>query len=115
MANRPLILFKKFEEALRAGSSGGTPKFAKPSVEKQMSRLSPKFQELQNAIDRKTIAIQNSPSGINPDSALVLETVGSVDSFYTVIKNIEDLELMLDLTLDGIEQDEDFYLIDNKG
>lgn len=115
MAERPLILFKKFEEAQRADSSGGAPKFAKPSVEKQMSRLSPKFQELQHAIDRKTIAIQNSPSGINPDSALVLETVGSVDSFYTVIKNIDDLELMLDITLDGIEKDEDFYLIDKKG
>lgn len=115
MAERPLILFKKFEEAKKSDRSGRASKFSQPSVEKQMSKLSPRFKQLQDALDKKNIAIQNSPSGINPDSALVLETVGTVDNFYSVIKNIKELELMLDVTIDGIQKDEDFYLLDDKG
>ena len=115
MPERPLILFPRYEDSDRAKGSGGPQKFSKPSVSRQMQRFSPKFEQLQRAIQQKNIAIQQSPTGINPECALVLEVIGSVDSFYSVIKNIDGLELMFDISVDGVEQDDDFKLLDKHG
>ena len=115
MPERPLILFPRYEDSDRAKGSGGPQKFSKPSVSQQMQRFSPKFEQLQRAIQQKNIAIQQSPTGINPECALVLETIGSVDSFYSVIKNIDGLELMFDISIDGVEPDDDFKLLDKHG
>jgi hypothetical protein len=115
MPEKPLILFPRYENSERSKGSGGPLRFSKPSIGRQMQRLSPKFEQLQRAIQQKNISIQQSPLGINPECALVLEVIGSVDSFYTVIKNIDGLELMFDTSLEGIEQDDDFKLLNTRG
>ncbi|WIF95100.1 S8 family peptidase [Caminicella sporogenes] len=115
MTERPLILFPRYEDADRANGNGGFSRFSKPSLARQIERFNPKFEQLQRTIERKNIAIQQSPSGINPECALVLETVGTVENFYTAVKKIEGLEWMFDINVEDIESDEDFYPVDRHG
>ena len=51
---------------------------------------------------------------MNPEYALVFEVVGTVDSFYTAVKNSEGLEWLFDKESFDIEPDEDFYYSEDK-
>lgn len=51
---------------------------------------------------------------MNPEYALVFEVVGSVDSFYTAVKNSKGLEWIFEKEAFDIEPDEDFYLEKDK-
>lgn len=115
MAERPLILFPRFEESERSNGSGRGPRFSRPSIGRQMEKFAPKFEQLQHAIEMKHVAVQNTPSGMNPDTALVLEVIGGVDSFYSAVRRIDGLEWMFDISIDGIESDEDFSRTDAEG
>jgi len=115
MPERPLILFPRRDDSDRAKKGGGTPFFKKPSIVRQAQRLEPKFEQLQRAIEQKNIALQQSPTGINPECALVLDVIGSVDSFYSAVKKIDGLEWMFDISLEEIERDDDFQPLDKKG
>lgn len=115
MTQRPLILFPKHGISERAKMGSGFSKFSKPTLNRQKERFFYKFEQLQRAIQTKNIAIQQLPTGINPECALVLEVVGSIDSFYTAVKRIDGLEWMFDISVERIESDEDFFLVDQKG
>jgi hypothetical protein len=115
MTDRPLILFPSPEDADRVRPPGGPQKFSKPTITRQFERLEPKFTQLQKVFETRNIAVQQSAVGIEPEFALVFETIGSVDSFYTAVKHIPDLEWMFDLPVEQIIPDEDFFLLDKKG
>ena len=89
MPERPIILFPEPEKANREKLPPFINKIAKPSFEKQYSRLQPEFAVLKEAFEKKKIQIQNSPTGMNPEYALVFEIVGSVDNFYTAVKKLK--------------------------
>lgn len=114
MSERPIILFPEPEFADRARLNPGFSRYNKPSVSRQYERLNPAFAALRRAFDQKSIAVQNSPIGINPELALVFEVFGSVENFYTAVKKVEGLEWMFDIAIDDIEADEDFYSLNEK-
>ncbi|WNQ11468.1 S8 family peptidase [Paenibacillus aurantius] len=114
MAERPLILFPRFEESERANGSGRGPTFTRPTIGRQMEKFAPKFEQLQRAIETKHVTVQSTASGMNPETALVLEVVGGVDSFYSAVRRIDGLEWMFDISVDGIS-DEDFSPTDAEG
>lgn len=109
MAERPIILFPKPELADRDKRKTPIPKLNKPTFGKQYNRLQPTFKALKEAFEKKKVQIQNAPTGMNPEYALVFEVVGSVDSFYTAVKNTDGLEWLFDKESFDIEPDEDFY------
>lgn len=115
MAERPIILFPTPERADRESKTPFYSKVIKPNYTKQFDRLQPALSVLQTAFDQKNIKLQNSPVGINPDFALVFEIIGSVDSFYTAVKNCEGLEWMFDQECDNFDSDDDFYEVDKSG
>ncbi len=115
MPERPLILFPIPEDSDKAKRPHGAARFSKPTVGRQFERLEPKFTQLQQAFDQRRMAVQQSPIGIEPELALVFETVGSVDNFYTAIKHVPDIEWMFDLPLDQIVPDDDFFIVDDEG
>lgn len=115
MAERPLILFPTPEDSERAKGGSGQSPFSKPSVGRQFERLEPRLEQLQKAIELKNITVQQSPTGINPEFALVFEVINSVDSFYTAVKRIDGFEWMFDFSIEGIPADDDFYQLDKHG
>lgn len=114
MPERPIILFPSAERADRETKPSAYTRFSTPSVQRQYSRLQPTFQMLRNAFEQKNVRIQSSPTGLNPDFALVFEVAGSVDNFYTAVKYCEGLEWVFDKEENDFVPDDDFYQIDTK-
>ena len=114
MAERPIILFPEPQLADRDKRKNPMPIMNKPTFRKQYNRLQPAFKVLKDAFEKKRVQIQNAPVGMNPEYALVFEVVGSVDNFYTAVKNSEGLEWLFDKESFEIEPDEDFYFDKDK-
>lgn len=115
MPDRPLILFPSPERADRERKAPSFPRIVKPSFSRQFARLQPSFNVLQAAFEQKNLKIQQSPTGINPEFALVFEIIGTVDNFYTAVKNTDGLEWMFDIETDSFLPDDDFYSISRNG
>lgn len=115
MPDRPLILFPTPEKADRESKPRVVIRTNLPPVDKQFNRLQPTFNVLREVFEQKTVTIQQSPVGINPDFALVFEIIGTVDSFYTAVQHVEGLEWIFDKESDMFTADEDFYHIDEHG
>ncbi|RDU21911.1 S8 family peptidase [Anaerosacchariphilus polymeriproducens] len=112
MPERPVILLPEPVKASRDSKSPFNIRLNKPSFERQYNRLQPKFSILKDAFNKKSISIQDSPIGVNPEFAVVFEVMGTVDSFYTAVKNVEGLEWIFDKDFLNVEPDEDFYVIE---
>jgi hypothetical protein len=84
----------------------------KPPANRQFDRLTPQFAELSRALERKAVLIQGSPAGINPELALVIEVIGTVERFFNAVKRVSGLEWISESDVDEIESDDDFYLLD---
>lgn len=112
MPDRPLILFPSPERADREHKTPVFTRTVKPSFGRQFTRLQPSFNVLRTAFEQKALKIQQSPTGINPEFALVFEIIGTVDNFYTAVKHTEGLEWIFDSESDPLEPDDDFYQID---
>ena len=50
-----------------------------PDARHQAQRLAPQFQQLQQAMERRRVSLQDNPMGIQPEQVLVLETIGSIE------------------------------------
>lgn len=103
MAEYPILIFPKTAKAERAKRYGGGAKYRLPAVQQQAERLTPQFQRLQQAIDRQRLALQNNTLGLQPEQALVLETVGPIDDFIKAVKKVEGLEWLVELEPDDID------------
>lgn len=115
MPDRPLILFPRPADADKESRQGGSPKFSKPTIGRQMQRLEPKFIQLMKAFDLENIRLQQSPAGINPEYALVFEIIGSVNRFYNAISKIEGFDWMFEIPLEHMVSDEVFFPLDKSG
>ena len=71
MPERPLILFPTPENATRIKRRRPIPQPIYPPIGRQYDRLNPCFNVLRQAFQQKSIMVQNSPTGINPEFALV--------------------------------------------
>ena len=113
MPDRPLILFPSPERADREHKPSVFTKTVRPSFGKQFTRLQPSFTLLKTAFEQKALKIQQSPTGINPEFALVFEIIGTVDNFYTAVKNTDGFEWIFDSETEPFDPDDDFYQVDN--
>lgn len=112
MPDRPLILFPSPERADREHKTPVFTKTVRPSFGRQFTRLQPSFNLLKNAFEQKALKLQQSPTGINPEFALVFEIIGTVDNFYTAVKNTDGLEWIFDSEVEPFDPDDDFYQVD---
>ena len=104
----PLLIFPEPSRAGRAGLTGGGGNPKLPSAGRQGERITPQFQRLHEAMENKRVTLQDNPLGIQPELALVLETVGSVKNFIGAVRRVEGLEWLGELTLTDIPPDDDF-------
>ena len=112
MPDRPLILFPSPEQADRESKPPTFRRIVRPSFERQFTRLQPSFNVLKNAFEQKALKIQQSPTGINPEFALVFEIIGTVNNFYTAVTNMDGLEWIFDSETEPFNPDDDFYQVD---
>jgi hypothetical protein len=108
VAEYPLLIFPEPTLADRAGRSNRGSKFRSPDARQQAERLASQFQRLQQAIERQRLALQNNPLGLQPEQALVLETIGPIERFINAVRNIEGLEWLGEFELDEISPDYGF-------
>lgn len=113
MPDRPLILFPSPERADREHKPSVFTRTVRPSFRKQFTRLQPSFTLLKTAFEQKALKVQQSPTGINPEFALVFEIIGAVDNFYTAVKNTDGFEWIFDSETEPFDPDDDFHQVDN--
>jgi hypothetical protein len=109
MADLPLLLFPTPDNADKSKRGGGSSAVGKPTADRQWGRLSPQFQQLQDAFTAQRVQFQQTPAGIEPELVLVIETIGDVQDFANAVKKIQGLEWMGQLVGDDIAPDADFF------
>jgi hypothetical protein len=115
MTQRPLLFFPSKEIATRSKLGGGGGKFSSPSATRQGERLSPKFEDLFNALNAQRAQVQQSTTGIDPEQVLVFETIGSVEDFTNAVSKIVGFEWLGEFEVEDIVPDDDFYAISKFG
>ena len=115
MADLPLLFFPSPDSADRTKRKMNPGKPLKPPVSLQWQRLSPVFQRLQESFNERRAELQRTPVGIDPEQALVIEIIGSVENFANAVKRVPGLEWMGEIEIDEIAPDEDFYYVDKAG
>lgn len=109
MPERPLLLFPTPQPADWTKKPPQFGRIHKPNVTRQGQRLSPIFNQLQEAFEARRVEIQQSTTGIDPEQVLVIEIIGSVENFANAVKFISGFEWMGELESDEIAPDVDFY------
>ena len=100
----PLLIFPKakaIKPSKRSGFPGNNIHF--PDRQRQIERLTPKIEKLKASIS-KTV------TGLEPETALVIEIIDSVENFRQAVEKV-GLEWMGEWDIDDIEPDEDFYVL----
>lgn len=108
MADYPLLIFPEPARAEKARRFGGGRPPRIPDAQRQVERIAPQFQRLQQAMDRQRLDLRNNSLGLQPEQALVLETIGSVDRFVNAIKKVPGLEWLGEFEIDDIAPDYGF-------
>ena len=108
MPELPLLIFPEPTHSERTRRQGFFPRIRLPLAREQADRLAPQFRELQQAMDRRRLLLQENAVGIQPEQVLVLETVGSIDSFVNAIRRIDGLEWLGEFERRDIEPEHGF-------
>jgi Subtilase family len=114
MPERPLLFFPRPARVSVQERRPNLEEIIFPSSLRQLSRLTPKFTDLERVFEAKLLRLQNNPDGVVPEQVLVLETVGRIDDFYRAVRRIRGLEWMGEFDLEDIAPDEDFYLEEDR-
>ena len=104
----PLLVFPEPAPTERARRPSGIGTIRSPDRARQGQRLTPQFQRLQDALARRSIALQDNPLGIQPEMVLVIETVGSVSRFINAVGKVDGLEWLGEYELEDIHPEYGF-------
>ena len=98
----PLLIFPEPSRAARAMLRGGGGRPRLPNANRQAERITPQFQRLHEAMEHQRVTLQDNPLGIQPELALVLETVGSLENFIGAVRRVDGMEWLGELALTDI-------------
>jgi len=102
MPEYPLLIFPDPTRSGREKRHGGGRQPRLPDAPQQARRLEVQFPILQQAMESQRLALQDNPLGLQPELALVLETVGPIENFVNAVRRIDGLEWLGELELDDI-------------
>lgn len=102
MPERPLILFAQPTLAEKETRSGRQGKYSVPSYDRQVARLSPKFDALRSALDRGNVRIVETATAVDPEYTLVFETAGDPQNFYNAVKRLQKDHPIAHLVVESI-------------
>ena len=107
MPERPLLIFPDYTKARRdipRPRFGFTP-YHYPDFQRQKDILTPQFESMYQSF------ITDTTEGIEPESVLVIETIGKIDDFQRAVRAVTGLEWLAEIDEEDIEPDEDYYQI----
>jgi hypothetical protein len=92
------------------GNSAPPGKLHFPKHARQVGRLSSQLQNLQQDFSHFKASASGCMAGLEPETVLVIEIIGSVNDFKLAVDNTEGLEWMGEWDVEDIESDDDFYI-----
>ena len=113
MVEFPLLRMPTPEVKQPPRGFGGSSRVKFPDRQKQIQRIGPVFQRLQDVMKRDPLILRRDPAGIAPERALVIEIAGSVDNLYEAIDRVEGLSILSEQEWERAA-DEDFRVIDTR-
>ena len=108
MAEYPILIFHTPARSERARRWGGGGSIIRPTPNRQAERLTPRFDSLQTAMDRRRLELRDNPLGVQPEKTLVLETVGTMDDFTNAMRRIDGLEWLGEVEDEDVAPDHGF-------
>ncbi len=111
MNDKPILIFPRPVEVTRTQRTpgrGGNVRY--PEHQEQVGRILPKLQQLDTAFTNQSGTVTTGTEGINPEYAVVFETVGTIDNFVNAVKNIEGLEWLAEID-EYVDSDDDFFIV----
>ena len=114
-ADLPLLILPAPGDPIkRRKKPPGIPSFHRPARERQAERLTPRFEELQRALEARRARLHTEAQALVPEEVVVLETVGTVQGFIRGVEKIPGLEWLGEIEEDDIPPDDDFFALDQK-
>ncbi|AXC55015.1 hypothetical protein DQ231_20065 [Bacillus spizizenii] len=114
LSDKPILMLPKPTTVGRATRNGGRGKTRYPDHNEQVGRILPKLRRLESAFENERGKISESTSGINPEYALVFETVGTIENFVNAVKKIEGLDWLSEIE-EYFDSDDNFYPVKKDG
>lgn len=115
MPERPLLILPSPRKPVGRRKKGSGPtRFNRPNREEQFKRLTPRFAQLQNALDARRTRIQFEAHGLVPEEVVVLEVVGTVDGFIRAVERVPEMEWLAETELENIPPDDEFFALSKK-
>ena len=102
MSEHPLLVFPKPAPAEKAKRNPAVSRLRIPDTKKQFRRLIPQFKRLQEAMDKHRLSLRGNPLGLQPEQAMVIETVGPVANFLNAVEKIQGFEWLGELEIEDI-------------
>ena len=109
----PLLIFPEPAKAEPAIRRVFPSKIKPPRHSPQAIRLESQFRRLQDALEGKRLALHDNPLGIQPEQVLVLETLGSIQTFVNAINRMPGLEWLAEYDIRDIEPEHGFVRSDD--
>ena len=113
--NLPLLVFpqaKKIDPPKGKGFPSSKPHV--PEHGKQVARMAPQISSLRQEFERYKVSVSGSAVGLDPETVLVIEIVGTINDFQQAVEAC-GLEWLGEWDIDDTPPDEDFYEINTKG
>lgn len=116
MPERPLLILPTpGQPSPRRKRGGGGGKFHHPSLERQVERMSPRFERLQRAFEEKRTRLQMEARELIPEEVVVLETIGTVENFIRAVEKVPGMEWLAEVEGEEIPPDDDFFALADSG
>lgn len=106
----PLLVFPQAKTITPLTGSGfprSNPHF--PGHARQVKRLTPQLQELQQDFSRYKASLSGAVAGLEPETVLVIEIAGAVEDFKQAVEATDGLEWLGEWDVEDIEPDNDFF------
>lgn len=105
----PFLPLPAAEPAERSRARGGPSGIQSWGHGQQTERVHRHLVRLQDAFDRRRQELRDELAGVEPELALVIETVGSVKDFQKAVARIDGLEWLTDQYEPEMESGDDFF------
>lgn len=110
----PLLVFPQPLPAERQGLRSNPGTSRRPLRDRQFSRLSPQFAQLEQFFGRRQAELVQTALGVVPEQVLVMETVGTIDEFMKAVRRINGMEWLAEWDSDDVAPDSDYYSLDEQ-
>jgi hypothetical protein len=110
----PFLPLPSAETAERGPAWGRAPKISGWEHAKQSERVGLQLQRLQDALENQRLELRGELAGIEPELALVIETIGSVQNFQKAVGKIPGLEWLAEEPIEEMAPGEDFFETDKE-